>query len=649
MMLSLVPASIAGSGMAQGPGSGDVVVLGPTISEPVVPHIIDVDLRTLPEVEPWRPGDPVREVPRRSYPRREAGSGLPSDPDTPSGDALLALQERVMQDTVDRSVPAPDLNFEGMPYTGVHPPDTVGEVGPNHYIQMVNSTVGTSVSIYDKGGSLVTGPFALDSLGSGACASGHGDPIVLYDGLADRWLMSEFASIGNHLCVYVSQSPDPIAGGWYWYDFPTPNFPDYPKYAVWPDAYYVSSNESLPAVYALDRQRMLLGQAATYQRFTAPPLGGFPFQALIPSDLDGATPPPAGAPNYFMRHRDDEVHNPGSNDPSQDFVEVWELDVDFITPANSSFTGPLNIPVAEFDSTLCGLSAFLCFPQPGTSTRLDPLREVVMWRLQYRNFGSHETLVGNFVVDTNGANHGGIRWFELRKIGAGAWTLHQEGTFAPDEHHRWLGSIAMDGDGNIAMGYSISSQTVYPGIRYTGRLASDPSGTMPQGEYTVIDGAGSQTGTTRWGDYSSMNVDPSDDCTFWYTNEYMPATGGWRTRIASFRFPTCGGEPDRMYVQFIYLTPFEPQPGLELLLGLVRILDESTAPVAGAAVDMEWTLPNSAVYPQSRSTHANGVAVPFTLGSWPGSYQLCVTDVTAPGYLYDPSMNLETCDSITLP
>ena len=546
-------------------------------------------------------------------------------------------------------MPTPILNFEGMPYTGVYPPDTVGEVGPNHYIQMVNSGGGTNVSIYNKGGSLLVGPFALDSLGSGFCASGHGDPIVLYDRLADQWLMSEFAAIGNHLCVYVSQSPDPVSGGWFGYDFPTPDFPDYPKYAVWPDAYYVSSNESSPSVYALDRNRMLLGLSATSQRFTAPDLYGFPFQALTPSDLDGATPPPAGAPNTFMRHRDDEVHNPLSSDPTQDFVEIWEFRVDFATPANSTFTGPLNIPVAEFDSTLCGLSSFYCFPQPGTTTKLDPLREVIMWRLQYRNFGSHETLVGNFVTDVDGADHGGIRWFELRKTGAGPWSLFQEGTFAPDQHHRWMGSIAMDGNGNIGLGYSISSRTLYPGIRYTGRLASDPLGSLPQGESTIINGAGSQTGTTRWGDYSSMNMDPADDCAFWYTNEYMPASGGWRTRIASFRFPGCGAPSDPMYVQFIYLAPIEPQPGLKLLLGLLRIVDESAAPVSGATVDVEWTFPGGYVYPQTRSTSVNGVAVPITLGRWPGTYQLCVTGVTAPGYLYDPSMNLETCDSITLP
>jgi hypothetical protein len=409
---------------------------------------------------------------------------------------------------------------------------------------MVNSVGGTHVAIFDKAGTPIV-DFELMSLwtAGGPCSTGHGDPIVLYDQLAARWLFSEFADVGNHLCVYVSKTPDPVSGGWFLYDFPTPEFPDYPKYAVWPDAYYVTSNESSPAAYALDRNQMLVGGAATLQRFTATVLAGFPFQALIPSDLDGATPPPAGAPNYFMRHRDDESHNPGANNPSEDYLEIWEFQVDWGTPANSTFTKTLDIAVTEFDSDLCGLSSFNCFPQPGSSVTLDPLREVVMWRLQYRNFGSYEILVGNLVTDVDGTDHGGIRWFELRKTGAGPWTLHQEGTYAPDAAHRWLGSIAMDGSGNIALGYSVSDATsIYPSIRYTGRLASDPLGTMPQGEHNIIAGSGSQP-WERWGDYSAMSVDPMDDCTFWYTNEYVPESGYWQTRIATFKFPECQAIP----------------------------------------------------------------------------------------------------------
>src|SRR5256885_4508432 len=204
--------------------------------------------------------------------------------------------------------------------------------------------------------------------------------------ISSRWLMSEFASRGNHLCVYVSRTSDPLGGGWFGYDFGTAEFPDYPKYAVWPDAYYVSTNESAPAVYALDRGRMIAGLPAGYQRFTAPSLGGFGFQALTPADLDGSTPPPAGAPALFLRHRDDELHDPGANDPTRDFLEVWALHADFGSPASSTFTLAATIPVAEFDSELCAASPISsCFPEPAGGTPLDPIREVVMWRVQYRN------------------------------------------------------------------------------------------------------------------------------------------------------------------------------------------------------------------------------------------------------------------------
>lgn len=518
--------------------------------ELVTPGVFEGDVRDLPKAEI----SPPQEVPRVTEP--------PQDPDPQSKlierplsplDPLMDLQEPVAK--AEKTFTPPDLNFGGIPFQGGVPPDTVGEVGSNHYIQMTNASV---VNIYDKTGTLLAGPFALDSLwtAGGPCANGRGDPIVLYDHLADRWLLSEFAATGNNLCVYISMTNDPIAGGWFSYQFTTPNFPDYPKYAVWPDAYYVSSNEAGPsAAYALDRTNMLAGNPALpFQRFTAPDLAGFLFQALIPSDLDGPAPP-AGSPNFFMRHRDDEVHNAGTNDPTQDFLEIWAFSVDFANPANSTFTQLPDIPVAEFDSDLCGLVSFFCFPQPGTATTLDPLREVIMWRLQYRNFGMHETLVGNFVTDVTGTDQGGIRWFELRRTppGTGNWTLFQEGTHSPDTDNRWMGSIAMDQAGNIALGYSVSSATTFPSIAYTGRLATDPLGMMPQGEVTAVTGAFSQSGITRWGDYSSMNVDPVDGCTFWYTNEYVGdnmnngfgSTGRWTTQIVRFDLPNClcFGEP----------------------------------------------------------------------------------------------------------
>jgi len=453
-------------------------------------------------------------------------------------DPLLAIQANLPATNGLDGFSTPIVNINGHGYTNVTPPDTVGDVGSNHYIQMVNG-YSTMVTIYDKAGNIVFGPFPLDSLGSGVCSTGYGDPIVLYDQQVDRWLLSEFAGSGNNLCVYISTTSDPT-GTYYGYIFPTPDFPDYPKYAVWPDAYYVTSNESNPAVYALDRGKMLAGLSASMQRFTAPPLSGFGFQALTPADLDGETSPPASTPGIMMRHRDTEVHGP-TGYPTQDILEIWQFHVDWINPDNSTFTGPINIFASEFDSDLCGLYNFYCFPQPGTGTTLDPLREVIMWRLAYRNFGVHETMVGNFVTDVNGNDHGGVRWFELQKEGVGSWVLHQEGTVAPDAEHRWMGAIAMDGSGDIALGYNVSSTTVYPSLRYIGRLRSDPLGTMPQGEYSLVEGTDFNQ-SNRYGDYSAMSVDPVDDCTFWFTGEYDAGPNHeWSTRIGAFKFDSCTG------------------------------------------------------------------------------------------------------------
>ncbi len=520
-----------------------VVIQGAVASEPVWPVTTGRNLRDAPTLVPWKPGDPIKEIPRRDGGGPAVIPGPPANPTSWVRDPLLDLQDAVDKATgVSRAFTTPAVNIAGLAFNGSTPPDTVGDVGPSHYIQMLNGPGGSSVAAWNKDGSPDFGPVSLaPALGMGICATGAGDPIVLYDRLADRWLLTEFSGAGNALCVYVSQTPDP-GGAYFTYVFNTPNFPDYPKYAVWPDGYYVSSNEDgPPAVYALERNQMLAGLAATVQRFTAPNLAGFGFQALTPGDLDGAAAPPVGSPAYFMRHRDDEVHNAGSNNPSVDFLEIWEFSVDWATPANSTFTGPTNIPMTEIDSDLCGLVSFMCFPQP-SGQQLDPLREVIMWRLQYRNFGTYETLVGNLTTDVDGTDHGGIRWFELRKAGAGGWALEQEGTYAPDGDNRWMGSIAMNAQGDLAIGYSVASLTQSADIRYIGRKAADAPGTLTTGETVLAAGSGSW-GANRWGDYSAMSVDPVDDCTFWHTHMYSSGGGQWATRIGAFRFDSCGGPP----------------------------------------------------------------------------------------------------------
>jgi len=435
--------------------------------------------------------------------------------------------------------PNPTFTFEGLGTDGYTPPDTMGEVGPNHYVQMVN----VSFAIYDKSGNILTPDTAFNDLytGSGlsACENQNdGDPVVLWDSMADRWLLSQFAvsSSPYHMCIAISQTPDPT-GAYYLYEFEVPDFPDYFKFGVWPDAYYMGSNTGYPNqyyAYAFDRAAMLAGQPATYQYSNGHP--NFP----LPADLDGPVPPQIDTPGYFYTMlAEGYVNHP----PGVDRVVLYEFDVDWDTPANSTYGIAQEIPITDYNYTTCGFFAGDCIPQPDTTQRLDSVDPWPMWRFAYRNLGSYEALVGNFTVDTNGSDHAGIRWFELQKSGA-SWNLHQEGTHAPDSDHRWMGSIAMDGSGNIALGYSISSDTTYPSLRYATRLTGDPLGTL-QAEATLYAGGGSQTGPyDRWGDYSSMSIDPADECTFWYTGEYHDITDesfNWNTRIGTFRIPECTG------------------------------------------------------------------------------------------------------------
>jgi hypothetical protein len=332
------------------------------------------------------------------------------------------------------------------------------------------------------------------------------------------------------MCVAVSQSPDPT-GSYFTYTFNVGSFPDYFKFGVWPDAYYMSANEATYTAYAFDRANMLAGAAATFVKFT----GGTNF--YLPSDLDGPAPPPAGAPNIFYTFKDNSFHG------GADRLEVREFHVDWGTPGNSSFALVASPSIAPFTYTVCGFFNFNCIHQQGTAQTFDAVSEWPMFRFPYRNFGSHETLLGAFTVGGGlGEVGAAIRWFELRDSGSG-WTLFQEGTHDPgDGHDRVMASIAMDQDGNIALGYTVSSSAIHPGIRYATRMSTDPLGTF-QGEAILVAPNGSQTGSNRWGDYSAMAIDPTNDCTFWYTNEYYPVNSAnqWKTRVGAFTLPECSG------------------------------------------------------------------------------------------------------------
>ncbi|MCU1314874.1 MAG: hypothetical protein JWN63_196, partial [Candidatus Acidoferrum typicum] len=426
------------------------------------------------------------------------------------------------------------VNFEGVSANGSAPPDTNGSAGTTQFVEWVN----TEFAVYDKTGKLLLGPVAGNTLWSGfggPCQTNNdGDIVVLYDKLNNRWVMSQLSVSGGppfYQCVAVSTTSD-ATGSFARYAFQQPNFNDYPKLGVWPDAYYVSYNlfDYISGFFlgarlcAMNGAAMRAGSNATQQCFQL----GTNFGAVLPSDVDGTTPPPTGEPAFFLGF-----------DNNSSSLDLWKFHVDFAAPGNSTLTGPANLAVSPFNEA-CGGGT--CIPQSGTTQQLDSLADRVMYRLAYRNFGNHESLVVNHSI-TAGSGVG-ARWYEIQNPAANP-VVFQSGTFAPDSNYRWMGSIAMDKAGDIALGYSVSSSSIHPAIRYTGRVPSDPLGTM-ETETSIIEGPGSQTGSlSRWGDYSSMSVDPVDDCTFWYSSEYLPSNGSfnWHTRIASFKFPGCGG-PD---------------------------------------------------------------------------------------------------------
>ncbi len=462
-----------------------------------------------------------------------------------------------------QEIPGPLVSFNAQPNTsGVTPPDPNAAVGPNHIVAMCNLTF----QIFNKTGTSLFGPANNNTIWAGfggACqTSNSGDPVVLYDRQADRWLLSQFTAAPPYLeCIAISTSSDPT-GSYFRYSISTGNnFPDYPKAGVWPDAYYFSTREFQGGsifvgvgAYALNRAQALAGNPSPQViSFLVPPIGGGANvgDGLLPSDMDGPNLPPAGSPNFFVGSQD----NNGPYGAPSDALNLYRFHADFTTPANSTFVLASTIPVASFNSmlALCG-GGRACIPQPGTTTKIDHLgyRQRPLFRLAYRNFGDHESLVTNQSVSAGAGPNGevsGIRWWEVRNPN-GSPTIFQQGTYAPgltDGIHRWMGSIAMDGQGNIALGYSASNGSnpaVFPSVWYTGRLASDPLGTLPQGEGSIIDGTGSLTTTfSRWGDYTSLTLDPTDDQTFWYINEWVPTTSSvsWVLRVGSFKLATGGG------------------------------------------------------------------------------------------------------------
>ena len=450
------------------------------------------------------------------------------------------------------AMPATIVNFAGLDFANWGagwPPDTVGDVGPNHYIQAVN----TSIGIWAKTGGPPVAAFTFNTLWSGTSTpcdnNNNGDPTVIYDQMADRWIVADFAwtNIENgpyYECIAVSKTGNPVTGGWWLYayqadDAAHPWLPDYPKMGIWPDGLYMTTNMfdclnatcssasyKEPRVYAFDRADMYAG--APLSSFVVD-LNNAAYMSLLPSNLRGA-PPPAGRENFLIAESTTVFE-----------FQVWKFHVDWVTPVSSTFTGPTIVNHPSYNLPVS-------VPQPGVATLLDSLGDRMQMQNQYRNLGGVESLWVNHTVRT-GPNPApnGLHWAQINVTGGtiGSTPVQQQiyGNLGGDGVHRWMGSLAVDGQGNMALGYSVSNSSVFPGIRYNGRLAGDPLNTLPQGEATLQAGGGSQNGISRWGDYSAMTVDP-DDCTFWYTTEYYATTGtNWQTRIGSFKFPSCTPAP----------------------------------------------------------------------------------------------------------
>jgi hypothetical protein len=521
--------------------------------------------RIAPRLAPF--GEPIEIRPERGPVAKDQGY---------SPDGALQRASALRQGAA-ATIPAPLLTFEGLSNLDnfdifgfrVNPPDPVGDVGPNHYVEMVNLVF----AVYDKQGNRLLGPVDNGTLWAGFaipdCTDPSGDVIVLYDKLEDRWLLSQFTTRGLndptlpfYNCVAISQTGDPT-GSYFRYAFVTTEsgkffFPDYPKYGVWKKSYVLTSRDFGPtieygiSVYALEKNKMIAGdpgaRAVHFFLDSAVVPINLMGDGLLPATIDGTRQPKEDAAIPVIGTQDDG----GPYGATSDALNVWDLFIKWKANPQASIVFRGSLPVAPFDSIFpCSPTSRDCLPQPGITNPaqfLDILsyRQRPTWRLAYRNIGGYETMVTNQSVEAL-PGVAGVRWYEIRRTN-GQYSVFQQGTYAPNDGvHRWMGSIAMDAHGNMAVGYSVvNGVDVFPGIRYTGRLAGDPPGQMTLGEATIIDGTGVQRSVnSRWGDYTSMNVDPTDDCTFWYVNEYYTlagqnsSTAGWQTRIGSFKLPGC--------------------------------------------------------------------------------------------------------------
>src|SRR5216110_1135068 len=532
------------------------------------PVIQNNDLRSLPYVAP---NAEIEEKRLTRYPHPE----IPSPTNQSDYPRFEALVKQISQPTP--TMPAPLLTFDGMNSSQSGclclPPDTDGDVGPNHYVQSVNS----SIKIFDKNGNPLNGPngttynsFFLTLVGTPCSGFNNGDGFVLYDHQANRWVVSDFAFPGSlpgsgpfYQCVGVSQTGDPVSGGWFLYAIQhDPSNPtwigDYPKLAMWnsggspaENAYYLTVNLFNGVtlgfqgvrVFAFDRASMLTGGGAHTIAFSITPAGLGDSYSLVPAGFRTGTPPPAGRDEFLI-----SVDSPATGGVTLTQVHGWKFHVDFGTPGNSTLglgvnhTPNANVTVAGFVDAFTNTSTLLV-PQNVTAQKLDTLGDKIMTPLVYQNRSGTESLWASQTVILNYPNGPtAIRWYQMNVAGGNfPATPVQQQSWAngSDGLWRWMPSIAVDQNGNMAIGYSTSSATQEPSIRYAGRLASDSLNNLGQGEAVMTAGGGHQTHSSgRWGDYSMLTIDPADTVTFWHTNEYYAATSSanWFTRVGKFQF-----------------------------------------------------------------------------------------------------------------
>jgi hypothetical protein len=489
---------------------------------------------------PERTRRPPTATPPGAPPEEPAGPPMPKIP------AAASAIEQTSQGTK----PAPELvaSFDGLgagfagpqgPATGRNPSDNSLAVGPDEIVQIVNSRM----AIYNKQGKVLFGAVVTNTIFAGfggPCEQQvSGDAVVRYDQLAHRWLFvvpifrRPAPDAPYAMCYAVSRGTSPM-GPFYRYEFTRPLFPDYPRPAIWPNGYYLPTSTGDTVIQkhicAADRDAMLQGKAASEQCFIIDDVN-----FLNAADVDGTRLPPRGMPEVILAAGGTQLKKQFEDDA----LMAWRDSIDWKHPEHSHLDGPERIPVAPYHY-LCDGQLSKCVPQPGTTTRLDAQGDKLMQRLVYRNLGSKQFIVAAHSVDTS-AEGGGVRWYQLAVKKDGTLQLAQQGTYAPDGGFRWMPSIGMDRNGDVAVGYSFGDKQDFPGQRFAARLAKDKPGTMTLHESVLVDGKAAQANTLRWEDYATLAMDPSDDCRFWYVGDYLKAgESSYSTKIGAWRLPGCG-------------------------------------------------------------------------------------------------------------